>query len=47
MRPKIRAPMRPPMRPLTDEAGEVRELTVADFRQMKPIREAMPELIEA
>ncbi len=34
-------------KPLTDEEGEVRELTLADFRKMKPVREAMPELVEA
>jgi len=34
-------------KPLTDEEGEVRELTLADFRRMKPIREVMPELLEA
>jgi uncharacterized protein (DUF4415 family) len=33
--------------PLTDEDGEVRELTLADIRRMKPVREVMPELIEA
>ena len=32
---------------MTDEEGEVRELTLADFRKMKPVRDAMPELIEA
>jgi len=34
-------------KPLTDEDGEVRELTLADLRRMRPVREAMPELIEA
>jgi uncharacterized protein (DUF4415 family) len=33
--------------PLTDEDGEVRELTREDFRGMRPMREAMPEFIEA
>jgi uncharacterized protein (DUF4415 family) len=33
--------------PLTDEEGEVRELTREDFRGMRPVREAMPDLIEA
>jgi uncharacterized protein (DUF4415 family) len=33
--------------PLTDEEGEVRELTREDFRGMRPVRMAMPELIEA
>jgi uncharacterized protein (DUF4415 family) len=33
--------------PLTDEEGEVRELTREDFRGIRPVREAMPELIEA
>jgi uncharacterized protein (DUF4415 family) len=34
-------------KPAIDEDGEVRELTLAEIRKMKPIREAMPELIEA
>jgi uncharacterized DUF497 family protein len=34
-------------KPLTNEDGQVRELALADFRRMKPVREAMPELIEA
>ena len=34
-------------KPLIDEDGEVRELTLADIRRMKPIREVMPKLIEA
>ena len=33
--------------PLTDEEGEVRELTREDFRGMRPVREVMPEFIEA
>jgi uncharacterized protein (DUF4415 family) len=33
--------------PLTDEEGEARQLTLEDFRGMRPVREAMPELIEA
>jgi len=33
--------------PLTDEEGEVRELTREDFRGMRPMREIMPEFIEA
>jgi uncharacterized protein (DUF4415 family) len=33
--------------PLSDEEGEVRELTREDFRGMRPVREAMPALIEA
>ncbi len=33
--------------PLTNEEGEVRELTREDFNGMQPVREAMPELIEA
>jgi uncharacterized protein (DUF4415 family) len=38
----------PKKRPaLTDEEGEVRELTREDFRGMRPVREAMPALIEA
>ena len=34
-------------KPPIDEDGEIRELTLAEIRKMKPIREAMPELIEA
>ena len=33
--------------PLTDEDGEVRELTEEDFRGMRPIAEADPEMLEA
>jgi uncharacterized protein (DUF4415 family) len=33
--------------PLTDEEGEVRELTREDFKGMQPMREVMPEFIEA
>ena len=29
---------------LTDKEGEVRELTRADFRRAKPMREVLPEL---
>ncbi|WP_062227426.1 BrnA antitoxin family protein [Aureimonas frigidaquae] len=29
-------------RPLTDEAGEVRELTTADLKRMKPANEVLP-----
>jgi uncharacterized protein (DUF4415 family) len=43
----MRPPLRPEMRPLTDEEGEVRELKRKDFRDMKPAREVMPDLIEA
>jgi uncharacterized protein (DUF4415 family) len=39
--------MRPPMRPLTDEEGEVRELTAEDFKGMRPLREVDPGFIEA
>ena len=31
-------------KPLTDKDGEVRELTAADFRAMRPTAEALPEL---
>jgi len=34
-------------KPLTNEAGDVRELTAADFRRMRPAREALPKLIGA
>ena len=36
-----------PSKPLADEDGEVRELTLVDMRPMTPVGEAMPELIEA
>jgi uncharacterized protein (DUF4415 family) len=35
------------MRPLTDEDGEVRELTREDFEGMRPLREVDPGFIEA
>lgn len=38
---------RPPMRPMTDEEGEVRELAEEAFKGMLPVREVHPELIEA
>ena len=33
--------------PLTDKDGEVRELTVEDFRNSQPLAEVHPELIAA
>jgi len=33
--------------PLTDEDGEVRELTAEDFKHFHPMREVFPELVEA
>ena len=33
-----------PRKPLTDKDGEVRELTRADFKEMRPLKEAMPKL---
>jgi hypothetical protein len=33
--------------PLTDEEGEVRELTVEDFKRFRPIAEVDPGMIEA
>jgi uncharacterized protein (DUF4415 family) len=39
--------MRPPFRPLTDEDGEVRELTEEDFRGMRPLAEVDPGMLEA
>jgi hypothetical protein len=51
MHPEMRPEIRPEMRPeLTDDEGEVRELTEADFRNMRPLSEvdpAMVELVEA
>ena len=43
----MRRQMRRELRPLTDEEGEVRELKREDFREMKPVREVMPDLIDA
>jgi uncharacterized protein (DUF4415 family) len=34
-------------KPLTSKDGDVRELSGDDFRRMRPVMEAMPELIEA
>ena len=34
-------------KPLTNEQGEVRQLTAADFRRMRPAREVLPKLIGA
>jgi len=41
--------MRAPLRPLTDEDGEVRELTDEDFAGMdlRPVAEVFPQLPEA
>jgi uncharacterized protein (DUF4415 family) len=47
MRPKVRPEMRPRMRPLTDEEGEVRELTEEDFKSMRPIAEVDPGMLKA
>ena len=44
LRPETRPKMRPDMRPpLTDEDGEVRELTAEDFAEMRPLAEFGPE----
>jgi uncharacterized protein (DUF4415 family) len=32
--------------PLTDKNGEVRELTAADMKAMRPIQEAAPEVLK-
>jgi|APHig6443717497_1056834.scaffolds.fasta_scaffold01010_6 uncharacterized protein (DUF4415 family) len=32
-------------KPLTNEAGDVRELTAADFRQGRPAAQALPQLL--
>ncbi|HEV2649825.1 MAG TPA: BrnA antitoxin family protein [Rhizomicrobium sp.] len=34
-------------KPLTNEEGEVRELTAEDFRRFRPTSEVLPGLIEA
>ena len=34
-------------RALTDKAGEVRELTAADFKQMRPLSEVDPKMMSA
>jgi len=34
-------------KPLTNEAGDVRELTARDFRRMRPAREVLSRLIGA
>ena len=47
MRPPVRPEMRPALRPLTDEDGEVRELTREDFQQMRPIAKVDPGMLEA
>ena len=39
--------MRKKRPPLTDEEGEVRELTREDFKGMRPIREVDPRMLEA
>jgi uncharacterized protein (DUF4415 family) len=39
--------LKPSARPLTDEDGEVRELTREDFRRMRPIAEVDPGMLEA
>jgi uncharacterized protein (DUF4415 family) len=33
--------------PLTDTDGEVRELTEADFKHFRPMKEVFPEIVEA
>ena len=33
--------------PLTDEEGEVRELTAEDFKHFRPMKEVFPEIVEA
>jgi hypothetical protein len=45
MRPELRPDLRPEMRPLTDEDGEVRELTAEDFKGMRPLSEVDPGLV--
>lgn len=39
--------MKKPLRPLTNEEGEVRELTMADMRRFRPTFDVLPpELVE-
>ena len=39
--------MKKPLKPLTNEEGEVRELTMADMRRFRPTFEVLPsELVE-
>ena len=45
-RPAIRPEMGELMRPLTDKAGEVRELMEEDMRLFKPITEVDPGMVE-
>jgi uncharacterized protein (DUF4415 family) len=47
VRPHARPPLRRSMRPLTDEEGEVRELTKGDLAGMRPIAEVDPGMLEA
>lgn len=37
--------MKTKAKPLTNKAGDVRELTREDFRQVRPMREADPEFV--
>jgi uncharacterized protein (DUF4415 family) len=37
----------PSRKPLTDAKGEVRELTVADIKRMRPAHEALPKSLRA
>ncbi len=39
--------MKKVQRPLTNKAGEVRELTAHDFARMRPAREVLPKLVGA
>ena len=34
-------------KPLTDKVGEVRELSAADLKRMRPAREVVPEIVAA
>jgi hypothetical protein len=34
-------------KPLSDDAGEVRELTAADMKRFRPIQETDPGMLEA
>ena len=46
-KPKTKSEMLDEIEPLTDEDGEVRELTEADFARARPAMEVIPDIVEA